>query len=121
VRWLAGECVAPEIVRGLRSDGHDVVSILEKFRGAPDQIVMIMAGREGRLLLTEDSDFGELIFKRHFRPLAPGVVFIRMPIGRRSERLEKLREAIQSYGTRLIGNYLVVGEIRTRVRVLPAA
>lgn len=120
MRWLADECVAPEIVRALRSDGHDVISILEAFDGAPDTFVMTMAGREDRLLLTEDSDFGELIFKRRFRHLAAGVVFIRMPTGHRSERLARLRRTIQEYGDRLIGNYLVVGENRTRVRALPS-
>ena len=73
MRWLADECVAPEIVRALRSDGHDVVSIFEDFRGLPDAAVLVMAGREDRLLLTEGSDFGELIFRRGFRPIASGV------------------------------------------------
>ena len=120
MRWLADECMAPEIVRALRSDGHDVVSILEDFPAASDAVVMTMAGRESRLLLTEDSDFGEMIFRRGFRPVPAGVVFIRMPTGRRADRLARLRGAIREYGDRLQGHYLVVGENRTRVRVLPS-
>ncbi len=104
----------------MRSDGHDVVSVLEDFPAAPDAAVMAMAGREGRLLLTEDSDFGEMIFRRGFRPIAAGVVFIRMPTGRRTDRLAGLRDTIQDYGDRLQGHYVVVGENRTRLRALPS-
>ncbi len=119
MRWLADECVAPEIVRALRLDGHEVVSVLEDFPAMPDTSVMAMAARENRLLLTEDSDFGEMIFRRGFRPIAAGIVFIRVSSERRDTKIAKLRDAIAEYGDRLIGLHLVIGENRTRARALP--
>jgi predicted nuclease of predicted toxin-antitoxin system len=60
VRWLADECVAAPLVDGLRRQGHDVLYVAECAAGLTDTDVVELARLEGRLLLTEDKDFGDL-------------------------------------------------------------
>jgi len=62
MRWLADECVSAGLVAHLRTLGHDVSYVAELAPSEPDVTVMARAQRDARLLLTEDKDFGELVF-----------------------------------------------------------
>ena len=46
--------------------GHDVLSALEAAPGATDDELLALALAEQRILVTEDKDFGELVFVRRF-------------------------------------------------------
>jgi predicted nuclease of predicted toxin-antitoxin system len=74
VRWLRDECVDAQLVGILRRSGHEVVYMTDVEPRAPDTEVMDRACREQRLLLTEDKDFGDLVF-REARPV-PGIVLL---------------------------------------------
>jgi predicted nuclease of predicted toxin-antitoxin system len=63
VKVLADECCDAPLVRGLRSDGHDVLYAKEIAPGADDEFVLELACSERRILLTEDKDFGELVVR----------------------------------------------------------
>ena len=65
MRWLADECVDAALVRRLRTAGHDVIYAAEVASGATDAQILRRANDEDRLLLTEDKDFGELVFRLH--------------------------------------------------------
>jgi predicted nuclease of predicted toxin-antitoxin system len=72
MRWLADECAAAPLVAALRENGHDVVYIAEVAPRASDAEVLRLARDEARLLLTDDKDFGDLVFRQNW-PVA-GVV-----------------------------------------------
>jgi hypothetical protein len=61
-QFLADESCDFAVVRGLRAAGHDVLAISERARGAADQVVIAMAVAEQRILITEDTDFGQLVY-----------------------------------------------------------
>ena len=44
--------------------GHDVVSASDMAPGTMDEEILAIATEEGRILVTEDKDFGELVFVR---------------------------------------------------------
>jgi Domain of unknown function (DUF5615)/Phage integrase family len=62
VRLVADENRDFSLVTDLRAAGYDVVAISEQMAGADDQTVIDFARSERRLLLTEDKDFGQLVF-----------------------------------------------------------
>jgi predicted nuclease of predicted toxin-antitoxin system len=68
MRWLADECVHAPVVMGLRSDGHDVIYAAETATQTVDRGLAEEAHRTGRILLTEDRDFGELVFQKKQPP-----------------------------------------------------
>jgi predicted nuclease of predicted toxin-antitoxin system len=80
--------------------------------------VAILAQRENRILLTEDKDFGELIFRR-FRSV-PGLVLMRIEPEYASGKWARLTAVVQRYGAGLAGRYTVVEMGRIRSRPLPA-
>jgi len=62
IRFLADESCDFLVVRSLRSAGYNVVAVAESFPSAPDREVLRVAVKEDRILITEDSDFGEWVF-----------------------------------------------------------
>ncbi|MBI3514041.1 MAG: DUF5615 family PIN-like protein [Proteobacteria bacterium] len=116
MRWLADECVDATLVRQLRAAGHDVSYIAENASGASDAVVLRCAHDEGRLLLTEDKDFGDLVFRS--RMALPGVVLLRLDPEKSLFKWTRLNAAITSFGANLLGRYVVVETARFRSRPL---
>jgi predicted nuclease of predicted toxin-antitoxin system len=80
MRFLADECCDFAAVRSLRANGHDVLAVNEFQSRSIDHQVMELALAENRILLTEDKDFGWLVFAA--RVDSPGVILIRFPAPR---------------------------------------
>lgn len=58
IRFYADEQVAKAIVRGLRQRGVDVLTVSQAgMRGASDEEHLALAGKEGRVIFTQDDDF----------------------------------------------------------------
>lgn len=72
---LADEDVDCRIIKKLRDRGFVVISVLEECPGISDEDVLELAWKEKALLLTEDNDFGELIFAH--KEKNNGVIFLR--------------------------------------------
>jgi predicted nuclease of predicted toxin-antitoxin system len=81
MRFLADESCDFAVVRALRSAGHDVVAIVETARGGSDESVIEQARRQGRIFITEDRDFGQLVYAATL-PSA-GVILLRFPASAR--------------------------------------
>ena len=103
MRWLADECIAASLVAHLRADGHDVLYVAEAAAGLSDADVIALASREIRLLLTEDKDFGDLVFRRE--RVIIGVVLMRINPENPALKATRLAAAIERYGETLFGRY----------------
>ncbi len=90
MRFLADENVEREVVRLLRKRGHDVAYVSEGGASAPDEEVLERARRERRILLTNDKDFGELVFLQ--RRLATGVLLLRLEEERGRDSVREIRK-----------------------------
>ena len=115
MRLLIDENVSPIIGYGLQAAGHDVVAAASVCPGAPDDDVVALAIAEGRILVTEDKDFGNLVFRQGLRPL--GLVPVRLPGRLPAEKAARLIDALK--GEKADDSILVVGPRRIRRRPLP--
>ena len=116
MRWLVDECVDDQLVERLRAAGHDVTYVLEITPLASDTEVIGRADTENRLLLTEDKDFGELVFHQARR--VPGIVLLRIDPSVRSLKWPRIQAAFATFGASLVGRYTVIEETRIRSRPL---
>src|SRR3974390_876150 len=116
MRRLVDECVDAALVDRLREAGHDVVYIADIAPRASDSTVMQRADDEDRLLLTEDKDFGDLVF-RQSKPV-PGIVLLRIGAEHRQHKAARLTAAIERFGATLFGRYTVIERARFRARPL---
>ena len=91
-----------------------------KFRRAKneeDDDVRKRAVKDDRLLITEDKDFGQLVYA-DMRSTG-GVIFIRFPARARRNLAEAVVEVVKQRGQRLIGCFTVLQPGRVRSSRIP--
>jgi predicted nuclease of predicted toxin-antitoxin system len=77
MKLLANENFPLDSVKYLSDKGFDIKSIGVDNMSISDREVMTIAINEGRLILTFDRDYGELIFKYFYQP-EMGVIYLRL-------------------------------------------
>jgi predicted nuclease of predicted toxin-antitoxin system len=112
VRFLVDECTGPAVARWLRSQGHDVLSVYEQARGLDDDAIIVLAWQDRRILVTNDKDFGEKIFRagRSHR----GVILLRLEDERAQAKIAVLERLMARFAEQLAGEFVVVSETRVR-------
>lgn len=76
MRFLIDECLPPRLAELLHAAGHDCAHVYELgLGGQPDERIMALADREARILISADTDFGELLANAPV--LAPSVILLR--------------------------------------------
>jgi len=116
VRFLADECCDTGLVVSLRGEGHDVSYVLEGKAGVSDDEVLTEAYIEERILVTEDKDFGDLVYR--LKKPARGVILIRMDVKERHMKWHRLKKLIINHEKRLPGHFVVVDSNKFRFRPL---
>ncbi len=100
----------------LQQRDHDVLIVSVDYpRSLPDYQVLAIARQVGRILVTDDRGFGELIFR--YRRAHAGVIFLRFPPMELNAKLARLLHVINNYADQL-RQFVVVTERRVRVRSL---
>jgi predicted nuclease of predicted toxin-antitoxin system len=119
MKFLADMGISPRVVSMLRERGHEAVHLQEEGLGAlPDGEILAKARTEGRVLLTHDLDFGELLAASGGK--LPSVIIFRLK-DMRAENvnvhlfslLEKQPAALEQ------GVVCSVTERKVRIRTLP--
>lgn len=116
MRLLADECCDAGMVEALRADGHDVLYAVEIMQGATDDQILETAFEQHRLLVTEDKDFGELVYR--MRLPARGIVLIRFDVSQRGLKTHRIQELLEQHGPRLINAFAVLEADKIRIRSL---
>jgi predicted nuclease of predicted toxin-antitoxin system len=94
--------------------GHDVRLVARDYGSAnPDRQVLAIAERERRILITNDRDFGELVF-RHLQPHA-GVIYFRLFTYELDAYIRRLSYVLTHHADQL-DKFLVVSDNRVRSR-----
>ncbi len=114
MKILADENISRLLVDRLRQEGHQVQYIMEMARGSADLTVLEIANREGLLLVTDDKDFGELVFHQHLR--ASGVLLVRLATLSPSQEVEVVARVIREYGDKLLHAFTVIMPQGVRIR-----
>lgn len=119
MKLLADECCEASVVAALREDGHDVLYAAETLRRLPDPDILERAVAEQRVLLTEDKDFGELVYR--LRRPAYSVILLRFSEEAHELKIERLRWLLADRVERMAGTFFVLEADKVRTRPLLAA
>ncbi|GAB2451918.1 hypothetical protein GCM10027062_35910 [Nocardioides hungaricus] len=118
MRLLLDNNLSPRLVGLL--PGHDVehVRMLE-LQSARDEVVLARAARDGRVLVSADTDFGRILATT--RAVGPSVLLLRRQTGRTTEELATLLLAnLPPVAEDLaMGAVVVIGDDDVRIRPLP--
>ncbi len=119
MKFLADMGISPRVVSTLRERGHEAIHLQEQGLGKmPDGDILAKALTEGRVLLTHDLDFGELLAASGGR--LPSVIIFRLRDMRVDNVkfhlfsiLDKQSDALEK------GVVCSVSERKVRIRTLP--
>jgi predicted nuclease of predicted toxin-antitoxin system len=120
VRFLADECVWRSVVVAIRSRGHEIEWVHEVSPSIEDEAVLALSGAHEAILLTEDGDFGELLFRRRLRAFAVVRVRLSRYEGQRTGIAAAVAARIDELGEALIGQFTTIDAQGIRQRVLPS-
>ena len=115
VSSLADENIDQRLVSSLRLAGISVYSVAESSTGITDE-VMRLSEDLGALILTDDKDFGEMVFRK--QRSCPGIVLLRLTGVDYSHKADQVIQVINRYGSEMTGKFVVITEERVRMRKL---
>ena len=112
LRFIVDECTGPAVSEWLRSLNHDVYSVFDRSSGISDDEVLAIANREERIVVTNDKDFGEKIYRD--RKGHKGIIFLRLADERSQNKIQVLRNLLDGYSEQLPDQFVVVTEKQIR-------
>ncbi|MBK7201842.1 MAG: DUF5615 family PIN-like protein [Anaerolineae bacterium] len=112
MRFLVDECTGPAVAEWLRAQKHTVYSVYEEASGMNDDRIIHKAFTENWILITNDKDFGEQVYRER-RPHR-GVVLLRLDDERAAVKIDVLRRLLEVYSERLPDRFVVATERNVR-------
>jgi predicted nuclease of predicted toxin-antitoxin system len=119
MRFLADMGVSLRVVEWLRSFSHDVIHLRDEgLQTLPNGEIFQKALREGRIVLTFDLDFGEIVAASGARSVS--VILFRLSNTRADFVIQRLKTVLEQSVEELAqGAVVLVEDGRHRVRRLP--
>ena len=114
MKFLANENFPKASFDILLEEGYDIEHIGETNPSVSDEEVMKIAQEEGRIIITFDSDYGELVFKMGIPTV--GVVFLRIKDFPPELPAQLIMDLIQMEEVFIEGYFTVLDEGRLRQR-----
>lgn len=118
IKFIADANIEKSIVDYLRTKGCDVKWVAECAPAMIDNEILKIARREKRILITNDKDFGELVFLQ--KQLTTGVILFRIKGNQVSEKIRFTHTLIEHYQEKLTGHFVVVASKKIRFIELEA-
>jgi predicted nuclease of predicted toxin-antitoxin system len=117
LKFLIDNALSHLLAFHLRNSGHDAVHVRDyRLHAAEDEAVLARADAEGRILVTTDTDFGDLLAGSN----GPLIILFRRASGEPDIQFELLRRILEGIGDSLNDGCIVVAEPgKARIRTLP--
>lgn len=111
MRFLVDECTGKRFATLLENEGYDVLFVGDIMPSASDEEIIRKAEEDNRILITDDKDFGELVF-RLGRP-TKGIILLRI-ITVPERRIKALIKLLKTYDVKNRFTVLEEEVIRSR-------
>jgi len=112
MRFIVDECTGTRVAEWLRDNDFEVFCVFQESRGPADDEILAKANSENWVLITNDKDFGELVYRE--QRAHRGIVFLRLDDERAISKIAALKRLLASYSDRLPDSFVVVTENQVR-------
>jgi len=115
IKFLADVNVEKPLVDYLLKQGYDIKWVADYDCGMPDEDLLQLANQERRIFVTNDKDFGDLIFLQ--KKLSVGVILFRVKGQKSQEKVKLMKKLLMGYRDKILNHYTVI--TRTKLRIIP--
>ena len=114
MRFIVDASSDARLVPHLKRQEHDVTRVGTDYpANLKDSAILAIAVQENRVLITDDRDFGELVFR--LRQPHAGVIYLRLDTVLFEVRARRIDEVLAAYRNEL-DQFLVITEDSVRIR-----
>jgi predicted nuclease of predicted toxin-antitoxin system len=113
MKLLIDESLNFRLLNACQSAGISFICVKDIMRGALDTEIIQFSNDNERIILTEDKDFGELVFKQNLKPY--GVIFLRYSPLETADASIALFKCLTEHQTELQGNFIAITPRNTRI------
>jgi predicted nuclease of predicted toxin-antitoxin system len=99
MRFIVDESTGQGVANFLKALGHDVAVVAEEMLQAEDQDILARAVADARIVVTNDKDFGDLVF-RNGLPHA-GILLLRLVNESAANRIAVVKSVLEGHAADL--------------------
>ncbi|MBW1702476.1 MAG: DUF5615 family PIN-like protein [Deltaproteobacteria bacterium] len=114
LKFLVDIGVSKKVEEYLVEQGYDTKTVRAIDTRMSDQEIIRLAASEGRMVITMDKDFGELVY--HSAMKHCGVLLLRLEDATGLVKLEVVRDILESYSDQIKNHFCVYQNNRFRIR-----
>jgi len=114
MRFLIDESVEYRIVAFLRNLGYNTLSVAESFPSLDDKTILSIAYKENRIVITNDKDFGELIYKLQLPH--KGIILFRLFEENYQSKEDKLQLILKKFKSKLQNTFTTISKNKIRFK-----
>ena len=116
IKFLADVNIEKDLVDFIKNSGYDTLWMPDYNRRLNDEELLKIANKEKRVLITNDKDFGELVFLQ--KKLSAGIILIRVRNQDVKQKLNVLKKLLNYYPEKIKNHFIVLTEKRIRIKML---
>ncbi len=115
IKFLANVNVEKPLIDFLNEKGFDIKWVTNIDKRMPDDRVCEIANSEQRIIITNDKDFGEIVFYQ--KKIAYGIILMRVKDQNSSEKIILLDKLLENYLDKIANHFVVL--TKTKFRFIP--
>ncbi len=112
IKFLADVNIEKRVVEYLLDNDYDVKWIPDSDCAMLDEELLSMAKEEGRILITNDKDFGEQIFLQ--KRQSAGIILLRVKGQKTRNKINIINKLLENYQDKLLNHFVVITERKIR-------
>lgn len=113
MKFIIDECVGHKVASWLQAKGYDTISVIAEMNGQPDIAILSRAIHENRIIITQDKDFGELIFKHSNNHT--GIILLRLIDQQSAHKIRILEEIFTKHVQQIYGSFIIAKSNSIRI------
>jgi len=112
LKFLIDVNIEKPIINFLIKKGFDIKCVVDIDKKMADYSVCEIANTEQRVLITNDKDFGEIVFFQ--KRISSGIILLRIKGGDASEKILLLEKLLDYYCDKIINHFVVITKEKFR-------
>ena len=116
IKFIADVNVEKSIVDHLKYEGFDIMWIPDYNCMMKDEELLRLANKERRVLITNDKDFGNLVFFKNL--ISSGIILFHAKEHNVEWKKKILKKVIDDFGEKVCSSFIVIGKDKVRIKPL---